>query len=82
MEAGRAFNAGKAPIIPDLHWARTSSGPDTMNIGAPMSGILSDCRSAAGSVMHLSPGKFVAPSQRVPRGSRVIRITFHAANRC
>jgi hypothetical protein len=35
---GRAFRAGKLPTMPALHWASTSSGPLTMNIGAPITG--------------------------------------------
>ncbi len=35
---GRAFNAGMDPTMPLAHWAMTSSGPDTMNIGAEITG--------------------------------------------
>ena len=35
---GRAFSAGKLPTIPALHCAMTSSGPETMNSGEPMTG--------------------------------------------
>src|SRR5215472_6575490 len=36
--AGRAFSEGKLPTTPALHWAITSSGTETMNIGAPTTG--------------------------------------------
>jgi hypothetical protein len=38
FSAGRAFNAGKPPTIPDVHWAITSAGQETMNNGAPIIG--------------------------------------------
>ena len=36
--SGLAFNAGKEPMTPAWHWAMTSFGVETMNIGAPMTG--------------------------------------------
>ena len=36
--AGRAFSAGNEPTTPTRHCAMTSSGPETMNIGEPMTG--------------------------------------------
>ena len=39
LDAGRAFSAGKLPTIPAVHWAITSFGFETMNIGAPMTGM-------------------------------------------
>src|SRR5438270_8921653 len=36
---GRALRAGKLPTIPLVHWAITSFGLETMNIGAPMTGM-------------------------------------------
>ena len=35
----RALSAGKLPTIPLVHWAVTSLGVETMNIGDPMTGI-------------------------------------------
>src|SRR5665647_549954 len=35
---GRAFSAGNEPTMPALHWAITSSGVETMNIGEPITG--------------------------------------------
>ena len=37
--AGRAFSDGKLPTTPALHWAMTSFGLETMNSGAPMTGM-------------------------------------------
>ena len=36
---GLAFRAGNDPMIPDLHWAITNSGPDTKKRGDPITGI-------------------------------------------
>ena len=36
---GRAFSAGKLPTIPAVHCAITSFGFETMNIGAPITGM-------------------------------------------
>ena len=52
---GRAFRAGKLPTIPALHWAMTSSGPETMNMGEPMMGRRSRSN-GAGRGMWFSPG--------------------------
>ena len=37
-DCGRELSAGKAPTIPALHWAMTSSGPEMMNSGDPITG--------------------------------------------
>src|SRR6266851_7345711 len=49
FSTGRAFSAGNEPTMPALHWAMTSSGPDTMNSGAPTTGSSSRPCSEAGS---------------------------------
>ena len=42
--AGRAFSAGNPPTMPAVHCAITRRGLETMNIGAPITGIRSLCR--------------------------------------
>src|ERR1700733_400555 len=54
FSTGRAFSAGNEPMIPALHWAMTSSGPDTMNNGAPTTGNWSRPFSDTGSGMMSS----------------------------
>jgi hypothetical protein len=46
-----ALSAGNEPTIPALHWAITSSGPETINIGAPIRGTLSVPSSNLGNVI-------------------------------
>ena len=46
----RAFNAGKEPTTPLLHWATHRSGLLTINKGAPKAGSLSFARSWAATV--------------------------------
>src|SRR5262249_39161208 len=48
---GRALSAGNAPTMPALHCSITRSGLETMNSGAPTTGIDSESRSKAGSAM-------------------------------
>src|SRR5689334_3082528 len=49
FSTGRAFKAGNEPTTPALHWAMTSSGPDTMNSGEPTTGSSSELASEAGN---------------------------------
>ena len=39
LYTGRALSDGNDPTTPALHCAITSSGPDTMNSGAPTTGM-------------------------------------------
>ena len=60
IASGRAFSDGNAPTMPAVHWAMTRSGPDTRNIGAPTTGIVSPEREAgigmkAGSLRWIVP---------------------------
>ena len=49
---GRALSARNAPTIPAVHCATTSSGHETINIGAPISGMRRRLESAAGRDMR------------------------------
>ena len=48
---GRALSAGKAPTMPALHWAMPSSGPETINIGAPITGSPKLSRKTSGNAI-------------------------------
>jgi hypothetical protein len=55
FSTGRAFSAGNEPTMPALHWAITSSGPDTMNSGEPTTGSSSVSASEAGNGIRFLP---------------------------
>jgi hypothetical protein len=55
-DAGRALRAGNEPTMPDVHWATTISGPDTMNIGDATTGRLSGRRRISGRATGVSSG--------------------------
>ena len=55
FSTGRAFSAGNEPTTPALHWAMTSSGPDTMNSGEPTTGSSSVSTSEAGNGIQFIP---------------------------
>ena len=61
FSTGRAFSAGNEPTTPALHWAITSSGPETMNSGDPTTGSSSELASEAGSgivfLLRLAQGR-------------------------
>ena len=55
FSTGRAFSAGNEPTMPALHWAITSSGPETMNSGDPTTGSSSELASEAGNGIRSLP---------------------------
>ncbi len=80
--AGRALSEGKLPTIPAVHWAMTSFGFDTMNIGAAIdrdAQALKDRRQAHEAVIFAVPGDeawhaFVDRSCRCKARSRSIAL--------
>ena len=52
---GRAFSAGNEPMMPALHCAITSSGPETINSGEPRTGSESEFARDAGSDIRNLP---------------------------
>ena len=65
FSTGRALSAGNEPTTPALHWAMTSSGPDTMKSGEPTTGSSRLSTSEAGSGMQFFPSKRKTGSRRV-----------------
>ena len=57
FSTGRALSAGNEPTTPALHWAMTSSGPDTMKSGEPTTGSSSVSTSEAGNGIPFIPSK-------------------------
>src|SRR5829696_6540445 len=55
FSTGRAFSAGNEPTTPALHWAITSSGPETINSGEPTTGSSSVSTSEAGNGIRFLP---------------------------
>src|SRR3990167_3240116 len=80
---GRALSAGKEPTMPALHCSITRSGLDTMNSGAPTTGIERLSRSRAGSAiipLHERKVRWVGPDlARTGPGRRLFRDLVGAA---
>src|SRR5437763_7113387 len=86
FSTGRALSAGNEPTMPALHWAITSSGPETMNSGEPSTGSSRWSLSEAGSDManvpsgrwgreagcHLMHREFAAPAARAAPPGRAL----------
>ena len=62
FSTGPAFSAGNEPTMPALHWAITSSGPETMNSGEPTTGSSSELASEAGNGMRSLPFENARPA--------------------
>jgi len=60
MLCGLALSAGNEPTIPALHWAITSSGPETINKGAPTTGNLNFPSNYGTRVINKSPKIFLS----------------------